>query len=185
MIATVIASGSSAKDWTPRGVTIGVNDCRKWGKEVNILILVNRPQKFSPERLAIISQHKGEVLTNSVKAWKEIFPHAKKLERMVSFSSRVNAKTHYTSATSPIIAISHGIALGAKTIIIYGIDLISHHAYNVNTKAGQREADVYRKFFKACNKIGVNIYLGAKGSVFDKDLLLWAGVMNEQPEMIL
>lgn len=173
MLATIIASGSSAKDWTSRGVTVGVNDARKWGKEVDILILVNRPQKFSPERLAIISQHKGEVLTNSVKAWKDIFPQAKKLERMASFSSRVTKQTHFTAATSPIIAISHAIVLGAKTIIIYGVDFRDHKSYRQGTRPGDREINVYRKFFKAIERLNIKIYLGALNTAFDNDLPLW------------
>lgn len=173
MIATIVASGSSAKDWISRGTTIGVNDCGKWDKPVDILILVNRPAKFSIDRLRIIQKHKGVVLTNSVNGWNGIFPQSKKLERMVSFSHRVNKGTHYTSATSPMIAISHAISLGATYIIIWGVDFKNHKSYAQGSKRGNREIEVYRKFFKAVERIGVKVYLGALGTAFDNDIPLY------------
>lgn len=173
MISTIVASGESAKDWIQRGLTIGVNDCQKWGKPVDILMLVNRPAKFKSDRLRTISQHKGAVLTNSVNEWKGIFPQAKKLERMVSFSHRVNKGTHYTSATSPMIAISHAVSLGATYIIIWGVDFKNHKSYAQGSKRGNREIEVYRKFFKAVERLGVRVYLGALGTAFDNDLQEW------------
>lgn len=173
MIATCVACGDSAVNWISRGITIGVNDVGRFGKPVDILILVNRPAKFKSDRLRTISQHKGAVLTNSVNEWRGIFPQAKKLERMVSFSHRVNKSTHYTSATSPMIAISHAIALGANHIILWGVDFKNHKSYAQGSKRGNREIDVYRKFFKAVERLGVRVYLGALGTAFDNDLPLY------------
>lgn len=169
---TVVGCGDSAKGWIPRGTTIGVNDVLKFGRDVDILIVVNSPAKFK-ERLNIIKKSKAKVLTNSVNLWKPHFPNCQKIERLISFNAKILKNFVYMSQTSPIIAISYAIKQGAKEIIIWGVDMKTHHQFRVGTKAGDREANVYRRFFKDCSRIGVKIFLGSLGTCFDNELPLW------------
>lgn len=169
---TVIASGQSAERWIRRGTVIGVNDCEKWGKPVDILILVNAPGKFK-ERLNIIKKSKAKVLTNSVNLWKPHFPNCQKIERMISFNKLALDRFIYHSQTSPIIAISYAVKLGAKEIILYGIDFLSHRVWRLGTKSGDREVNVYLRYFKQLQLKGIKLYLGANGTAFDKHLPLW------------
>lgn len=166
MTYTVIASGDSAKDWVRRGTAIGVNDCLKFGRDTDILILVNAPGKFK-ERLNVIKKSKAKVLTNSVSMWKPYFPQCQKIERLISFNSKILKNFVYMSQTSPIIALSLAIKMGATEIIMWGVDFLTHKKWAKGTKAGDREVRVYEKFFKECERIGVKVYLGANGTAFD------------------
>lgn len=172
MTWTIVASGDSAKGWIPRGTTIGVNDCLKFGRDTDILILVNHPGKFN-DRLNVIKKSKAKVLTNSVHTWKSYFPNCQKIERLISFNSKILKNFVYMSQTSPIIAISYAIKQGAKEIIIWGVDFLNHRKWSKGTKAGDREVKVYCKFFAECERIGVKVYLGAKGTAFDNLLPVW------------
>lgn len=79
------------------------------------------------------------------------------------------------SQTSPIIAISYAIKMGAKEIILYGVDFLNHRKWSRGTKSGDREIKVYCKFFAECERIGVKVYLGSNGTAFDLMLPLYYG----------
>jgi hypothetical protein len=172
MLFTVVASGQSAEHWERRGTCIGSNDCEKWGKPVDILILANSPHKFK-ERLNIIKKSKAKVLVTNVNAWKPIFPNCERIQRLTAFNINVRKGFIYSSSTTPIICLSMAISLGASQIVMWGNDLVNHHAYRVGTKAGDHEINKYIKFFRACEKVGIKIYLGSLGTAFDKTLPLW------------
>lgn len=174
MIFTVVASGESAKDWIPRGTCIGSNDVNKWGKEVDILILANHPGKFK-ERLNIIKKSKAKLLVTNVNAWKPIFQNCERIQRLISFNKLILKNFVYSSQTTPIICLSLAIKMGAKEIVLWGCDMLTHRVWRKGTKSGDREIEVYKRFFKQCEKIGVNVYLGANGTAFDSYLPLYEG----------
>lgn len=173
MIFTIVACGQSSNGWIPRGTTIAVNDALRYGADTDYLILVNAPRKFTKERLDIIRKSKAHVLTNSPKEWGKIFPNCEKITRMISFNSRILKGFVYSSATSPIIAISTAIRMGGTEIILYGVDMLNHRTYSQGTKKGLREIGVYQRFFQDCKRINVKVYLGALGTAFDEMLPLY------------
>lgn len=172
MLFSVIASGDSAKDWIPRGATIGSNDAEKWGKPVDILILANSPHKFK-ERLNIIKKSKAKVLTTSVSQWKAIFPNCEKIQRVISFNKFLQRGFVVTSQTTPIMCLSLAIRMGATEIVLWGCDFLTHRVWRVGTKGGDREVAVYKKFFSECKRLGIKVWLGANGTAFDNVLPLF------------
>jgi len=68
---------------------------------------------------------------------------------------------------------SLAIRMGAKRLILWGVDMMSHHAYYQGSKRGDSEIALYKRFFVECKRIGVEVYLGAEGTAFDKTLPLW------------
>lgn len=175
MIFTVVASGESAQHFERHGTVIGSNDCEKWGKPVDILILVNSPHKFK-ERIHTIKKSKAKVLTNSVANWKPYFQNCEKISRLISFNKLILKNFVYSSQTTPIICLSLAIKMGAKEIIMWGVDFKNHAHFREGTKSGSREIDVYKRFFKECNRIGVKVYLGANNTAFDNTLPLWTHI---------
>jgi hypothetical protein len=174
MIATVVALGNSGINWKPRGLTIGVNEYLMWGRQAEVMVLVNAPHKFSLDEMNLIRQHKGKVITNSPGQWSKYFPHAELLKHMGQFNLRVQKGRIYSSATSPMIAISYAMTQGATEIILYGVDFLNHGKYKVGTKHGDHEILVYNRFFKSLEKIGVKVYLGQSGSAFE-NLPIYSG----------
>ena len=132
-------------------------------------LLVNAPGKFK-ERLNIIKKTKAEVMTNSLRVWKSIFPNATLLNRMVFFNRRILPGHIYTSKTTPIICISLAIRMGATEIILWGCDMLTHHAFRRGTKSGDFEIATYERFFLEAKRMGIKIFLGAKGTAFDNYL---------------
>lgn len=134
------------------------------------MLIVNGPHKFSEEEMSHIVKHKGKMVTNSVKMWSKYFPQAEPLKHMGPFNLRVQKGRLYSSATSPMIAISYAMQQGATEIILYGCDFKNHPKYQEGTKHGDHEIGIYKRFFESCDKLGTRIYLGEWGSVFDGHL---------------
>jgi len=72
--------------------------------------------------------------------------------------------------------------MGAKRLILWGVDMMTHHAYYKGSKRGDSEIALYKRFFVECKRIGVEVYLGAEGTAYDKVLPLWK---EEQKKLII
>jgi len=133
--------------------------------------------------LNIIKKSKAKVLVTNVNAWKPIFPNCERIQRLISFNKLILKNFVYSSQTTPIICLSLAIKLGAKEIVMYGCDMLTHRVWRKGTKSGDREIEVYKRFFKQCEKIGVKVYLGANGTAFDNYLPLYQDRTGEDIEL--
>jgi hypothetical protein len=167
MIFTVVACGDSAKNWIPRGTSIGSNDCEKFGKPVDYLIVANSPVRFSKERMEIIKKSKAKFFSHDMKRWRTMFPNGEQLTKITFFNTRILPGYVYTSVTTPIMCVSMAIRMGAKEVVIWGMDMKSHHTYSEGTKKGDHEIMVYKKFFTECKRLGIKIWIGSLGTAFD------------------
>ena len=171
-----IGCGDSAKHWDGSGYSIGVNDAFKWGFPVNELILVNRPDKFSPDRLYTIQKGIYEsVFSHKPADWNPYLLNVKQLP-LSPFVGRVKRGIIYKSATSPFIAISKAFTMGASEIIIWGVDFKTHKVFTDQNKAGQNEIFQYKKLIEAIqSQYGVSVFLGAGGSALEQfvDVKKW------------
>jgi hypothetical protein len=173
MTFTVVGCGPSAALWEPNGISIGSNDCEKFGRPVDHLVLANAPRKFVGDRFNVTKRSKAQVHTTSRSQWFGTFPRCLQLTRVVSFNTRILNGYVYTSRTTPIMCVSLAIRMGAKKVIVWGCDMLTHHAFYEGSKRGNAEIALYKKFFEQCKKIGVEVYLGAHGTAFDSTLPLW------------
>lgn len=171
MIATILGCGSSGKEWVRRGMVVGSNDCGKWGRPVDVLVLANSIHKFG-DRIKTIKKHEGEVFATTQKYWKEVFPRVQGI-KYTAFVSHIRKGMIYSARTTPIICCSLAIKLGATELILYGVDMLNHKVFARGTKRGNHEIATYVNFFKACEKIGVKVFLGATGTAFDNNLPLY------------
>lgn len=189
MIISIVASGESAKDWhkVKCDLSIGCNDSARWGKDPDLLVLVNARRKFR-ERLDIIKQTQAKrVFVSSLKEWSLIFPKAERLKRMIEYHQRTRIRigAQYTMRTSPIICISLALEAGATDIILWGVEFLNHRSVRIGTKKGDREVLLYLDFFKKIEALGVRIWLGANGTAFDKHLPLYKPRTGEDIELTL
>lgn len=184
MTIHVIGCGESGKHWDGSGYSIGVNDAFKWGFPVNELILVNRPDKFSPDRLkTILDCYRTGNILNDVYShkpadWngKHFLPNYCLQLPLSPFVGRVKRGIIYKSATSPFIAISKAFTMGASEIIIWGVDFKTHKGFTDQNKAGQNEIFQYKKLIEAIQgQYGVSFFLGAGGSALEQfvDVKKW------------
>lgn len=172
MIVSVVACGASAQYYDGSGFSIGVNDAFKWGHKLNFLLVVNHPTKFrsEPERFDTITQSKPEKFISHSSAWRTWFPNLE-LIRLYTYHSRADKFRIYHSQTSPFVAISYAVTMGATDIILWGVDFIDHKIFRAESKKQRYEVDVYHQFINSISKHGVRVWLGAEGSALE--LPLW------------
>lgn len=176
MTATILGCGETLIHAKRHGdLVVGSNDCEKHGMHCDILVLANDARKFSdePERLKVIYNTKAEVLVSNPLGWPK-FPKAKQIQRFYRYPERVMKGSIYYSATTPIISCCIAIDRGATDLVLYGVDMLNHPVYSVNTRFGLREFQVYMDFFaKAKQSLGTNVFIGSRGTAFDDYLPLY------------
>lgn len=168
MTVSIVACGESAKEWfnTPCDLSIGVNDCLKWGREVDWLVVVNAPQKFRGQRWDTIINSKPKRFICHNGAWKRQFPNAE-LAVLHPFRGSVKKGKIYFSKTSPFVAMNLAYEAGATDIILWGVDFLNHP--KVKDKMLKDELVAYSRLIEALKNKGVNVWLGSDQSVL-KDL---------------
>ena len=171
-IFTVVGCGDSARNWVPNGVSIGSNDCEKWGRPVDYLILANHPSKFK-DRLKVIKATKAKVMVTSRRDWDKHLPNCIQIARITAFNLRASRGFIYTARTTPIMCVSMALKMGATEIMLWGVDMLTHHAYRQGEKKGDQEIATYKRFFSYVQKTDVKVWRGADGTAFDKVLPLW------------
>jgi hypothetical protein len=176
----IVGCGDSAKDWfkTPHDYSIGVNDCAKFGKDPNVLVLVNAPHKFQPtkengyqNRLATIKATKPqEVITNDRGSWAKHFNCNVEGVRLAPFWKYFNRGMLYYSKTSTFVAISYAFNIGAEKIVIWGCDLMNHPHFPVKDRETQFEMEQYGKLIAHIQEAGTEVYIGNQNTFLSKYL---------------
>lgn len=166
MRINIIACGETGSLWDGEGYSIGVNDCWKFGKPTNGLVVVNSPGKFNRDRLDVIIRSTPETFYTHLKGWKLHFPNMKEI-RMNNWNGHAKSLRDgriFHSRTSPLIAMSIAFNMGAKELILWGVDFQTHHIYKAGTKNTTGEIRQYETFCKALEEKGCKVYAGAEGS---------------------
>lgn len=176
MNVNIIGLGDSAKHWNGEGYSIGVNDAMKWGHKLNGLILINSVSRFKdePERLNTIINSNPDTFYCNNSSWEKYFPNWKQLNLVsFSYSHRLIKGKLWCSKTSPFVAICLAVQLGATDVILWGVDMVTHKYYRPGEKDFDGEYKNYLRLFEKYKEVGVNIWRGADGSCFDKDLEIY------------
>lgn len=163
---TIVALGETAKDWIPRGHSIGVNDSWRWGKPTDSLLVCNRPSNFTEERLKIITESKPKTFYSHKSNWAYAFPAWQKIN-LCQWYGRLVKGQHYSSNTSPFIAMTLAYNLGAKDIILWGVQLLDHKIFNNNNRQTKKEVMNYVQLIEEMDKQNVNVYLGCGPSALE------------------
>lgn len=168
MKVAIVGCGASAEHWGKNkfDLSIGVNDAAKWGYPLDQLVVINFQRKFTPDRLRVITHNHYNTVWTHTTAWQKTFPHSIVM-KLTQFNGNVRDGLIYCSKTSPMVACSLAVKQGADALVIYGVDMINHHAYRTGTKSGDYEIKTYTKFFEQLDKRGVKVFRGADGSAFD------------------
>jgi hypothetical protein len=188
MIVSIIGCGDSAKEWfkTPCDLSIGVNDCFKFGHHPDTLLIINSPVKFEPtrkngynDRLHTIKKTKPKkFVTNDRESWKRYFPNAEEIV-LRPFHKYLRKDQICYSKTSPFVALSYAFKLGAKDIILWGVDMIDHHIYRKGTREGDFEMLEMLKFIALLNNEGVRVWIGNSQTAWNNYLRVWEPAIVE------
>lgn len=198
----ILGCGESGQYWDGTGESIGVNDCWKFGHPTDYLLVLDPPGRFAPDRRKIISNSKPHHFITDSKAWlKQFHSSEKEVDRIKSnpdykeiyctngpslikyrFSTwkgtlRPNQVSYWH--TSPFPAISLAYLLGYTEIVLWGVDFVTHKAWNPSKKAELAfELQGYKELVKALNEVGVSVYLGHTGSMLSEFLEVKTGLVT-------
>lgn len=141
----VIACGESALNYTNRGnITIGVNDSPKI-YPVDYLVCVDKPERFTRERLETIIQSTPKKFYTFLEEWREIKKEYTpiKLAKGSGVLGNINDfSTVEYSSNSAFVACVIAYQMGAKVIIVYGADFNNHPNFTDKPK----KAKVFRDY---------------------------------------
>jgi len=178
-----VACGKTAEGWhnTPCDLSIGVNDCARFGKETDWLVVINR--KFPPDREAIIKASKPKRFFTTIQYWQQQFPKAETL-RLQQFSKHLKKGHVYSSKTSPFVALSLAFNAGAKNIILFGCDLNSHPT--IKDKLRDYELRKFERFCRELAAQGTKVWVSSYDSSLIKFLKVWPSldITEDQKEFI-
>lgn len=181
MTISVVACGQSAKEWynTPCDKSIGVNDCLKFGHDTDYLVCVNAPFKFGPNksngyvsRKNFIISSNAHFITSLCTEWRK---HRKvnSCASLTLFTKFLKKGTVYHSKTSPFVAMSIAFNMGAKDIILWGVDFIDHPDFPQEKRNTQFEIEQYVKFADMIGQQGTNVWIGSKETSLNKYFEVW------------
>lgn len=191
MIASIVGCGDSAKEWfnTPCDFSVGVNDCVKFGHEVDYLVVVNSPSKFNPvqkngyqNRFKTITDSKPKQFFCHNSNWRPYFPNAEMLA-MRSFIGQYKKGRIYHTKTSPFVAITLAVNMGATELIIWGVDMINHHKFSEGKRDFNTELDYYRLLFEQLDNYGIKVWLGNDNTVLKQYLPLYKSISSNTEVM--
>lgn len=167
MICSVVACGQTASEWfkTPCDYSIGVNDAFKFGHKFNALGIFNHKTKFTRERQDTILRTRPVKLITNCMSWVDFFPDHQ-LVKLRSYDGILyrDCTRHVSSNTSPIIAMSIAFCMGAKKIILWGVEFVNHSTYSKNNPLTREEIRKYKGFTDLLSGVGVETFIGAEGS---------------------
>lgn len=180
MIVSVVACGQSAKEWckTPCDISIGVNDCFKFGHDTDYLICVNAPFKFEPrvnngwtDRKQTILSSRARFLTNLRDEWKKYRSDAEAIH-ITRFGKQARKGNTYFSKTSPFIAMSYAYNLGATDIILWGVDFVDHPDFKEGKRSTDFEIEEYKRFADLISK-DCRVWIGSENTGLSKYFKVW------------
>lgn len=155
----IISCGPSGANWDGKGDSIGVNDCEKFGKKVQALVVVN--SRFEPERERIILNTIAPYGFYSQLLYWHGHPNFKHLPKMTAYTSRrkIDLHTLYSARTSPFVAISLAAMVGYTEIVLHGVDFEKHPI--VKDHVLKNEIFLYEHYAKSLEMLGVKVYLSS------------------------
>jgi hypothetical protein len=172
MIIDIVSCGQSASNWEQHDYSIGVNDCWKFGKPTDALLICNRPEQFIRDRFQTIINSKPKEFYSHKANWSQWFPNWKKVN-LVPWYGTLHKGQIYESQTGPFIAMSLAYKLGATDIILWGVDFKNHWLFNDSNPETAKEVKVYLELIECLKQQGVNMWIGAVGSVFENLIQLY------------
>ena len=170
----IVACGESGRLWPGIGISIGVNDAEKFGKRCTYLANFNHPSKFrnEPDRMKTILAGRPEKFFTHAASWRHHFTTVE-LIKTHEYNRRAKKGMYYHKRTTPIVAICIAWAMGATEIVLWGVDMVNHKSYRPGMKYFDRELKAYVDLCGEIRKQGVNVCVGAAGSVLCAHLPMW------------
>lgn len=153
---------------------IGVNDI--WSKvKTEMVVCIDRPERFTSSRLEVIRSCTPQIFFSYLDDWrasKQSSFYWKRKIKGLGKNEIFQGNTIYHSLHSPFVACNIAYLLGAKNIVMYGVDFISHSKLKGSSTISKIVSD-FEWLRDNLSKRGVNLYIGHQASRLSGSLELW------------
>lgn len=174
MTINVLGLGESLKYYKEDGnISIGVNDIHSRIK-TDFVVCVDHPEVFSPERLETILKTECKGFYSQLFEWHlYMVENFQKIEfnRGRGILDGLDSDRFCYSNSSPYVATVLAYKLGAKEIILHGVDFKTHQHFKGNSK--DRALNDFKNLSIELKKRGVFLYVGNKYSELAKFLPIY------------
>jgi len=143
--------------------TIGVNDIQRY-HSTDYVVCVDHTTVFNAERLQGIKNSKCIGFYTQLEDWNNLVQNVNIIEfnRGRGLIDGLDSDRFCYSNNSPYVACILAYKLGAKKIVLWGVDFNDHP--HLNGSAREKSFRDYKELQKALNKRGVSIYCGHEDS---------------------
>lgn len=164
MTINVLGLGDTLQSFNHDGnITIGVNDIQRY-VNTDYVVCVDHPSVFSPERLEAIKDSDCIGFYTQLEDWKQLVQNVNIIEfnRGRGLIDGLDTDKFCYSNNSPYVACILAYKLGAKRIVLWGVDFNDHP--HLNGASRDKAFRDYKELQKALNKRGVSIEVGDNDS---------------------
>ena len=172
MTIHILGLGESLDEYSPDGnKTIGVNDIHSRIK-TDFVVCIDHPKAFNSERLKTIQETNCEGFYSQVDDWSNVQNFNKiELNKGRGIIKDLDSSGFCYSISSPYVAAVLAYKLGAKEIVLHGVDFRTHE----NFKDHRREKALrdFKELDSAFKLRGVSLFVGSSWSSLERVLPIW------------
>jgi len=172
MTIHILGLGESLEEYSPDGnKTIGVNDIHSRLK-TDFVVCIDHPKAFTPERVKSIKETSCSGFYSQVEDWNQVRNFKKiDLNRGRGIVKDLDSPGFCYSISSPYVAAVLAYKLGAKEIILHGVDFRTHE----NFKDHRRDKALrdFKELASAFKLRGVTLFVGSSWSSLERVLPIW------------
>lgn len=168
-IIDVLGLGETISDYSGENESVGVNDIFKFHR-VDHLLVMDQPHRFTKERLSTILLSTPKKFYSNVKidgayVWEKLVNNFVPIEteRGRGFVKTLDSKEYSISNNSPFTACVLAYKLGAKNIVMHGVDFINHPHLSKDNSI-QNVLQHFKTLRSALNNRGVGLFVSSKKS---------------------
>lgn len=171
MRAHILGLGESLQFFRPDGsLTIGVNDiCKHYTPD--IVVCVDRPDRFEKERLQTIVSGKQKRFVTHLQQWRGHPMNGLDIQRIQPYNPRMLGKVLMHSNNSTFVAAVLAFMEGAKEIVLWGVDLNNHP--HIKDQVAYRARQDFENLNQHLLVRGIKLYVGSPVSSLHKVLPVW------------
>jgi len=164
MKINVLGLGETLNHFKEDGnITIGVNDIHSRFK-TDYVVCVDHPSVFDSKRFRSIASTICKGFYSQVNDWRDVIKNFNFIEFNTGrgiLDNLDNDKFCYSN-NSPYVACILAYKLGAKEIVLWGVDLNDHPHINGNSR--DKALNDYKELYKELKKRGVTLSVGHEDS---------------------
>lgn len=157
----VLGLGETIKYYSGNSTTIGVNDIYRYFN-TDYIVCIDRPGRFTKERLEYIKGSKPKKMYSQLDDWKELQGYEK--ITIKPFNGQLSWEAVGHSNNSPFVACIISYLLGFKEIVMYGVDFNTHSSLKSERHIARILKD-YKLLHDRLQEEGISLRLGHTNSV--------------------